>query len=97
MVTGFCLNAYIDTKAVRPNDSVRQIQLLLDGINRSLFAVSAQSLESENTVACSKEGVVAALAYVCAGMDLCTSLTNEHVACEHELTVASLDAKTLGF
>ena len=72
------------------------MKLLLDGIDRSLLAVSAESLELQDAVAGGKEGVVAALAYVDAGMDLGSSLTDKHVAREDELTVASLDAETLG-
>ena len=102
MVPGFCWNVYMLACLQKPSDRSSQPDylinalLLLHRIDRSFLAVSAKSLKAENTVTCSKESVVAALAYVCAGMNLCASLTNEHVACENELTVASLDAKTLG-
>ena len=103
MVPGFCWNVYMLACLQKPSDRSSQPDylinalLLLHRIDRSLFAVSAESFKAKDTVACRKECVVAALAYVCAGMDLCTSLTNKHVACENKLTVSSLDAKTLGF
>ena len=94
MVPGFCRNVY---KSRLTENLSPTIELLLYRIDRSLFAVLAHSLESEDTVAGRKERIVAALADIGAGMDLGTSLTNQYVAREDELTVASLDAKTLGF
>ena len=65
------------------------MKLLLDGIDRSLLAVSAESLELQDAVAGGKEGVVAALAYVDAGMDLGSSLTDKHVAREPSSSICS--------
>ena len=93
MVPGFCRNDY---KSRLTEEFSQTMELLLDRIDRSLLAVSAESLKLENAVACSKESIVSALADVCAGMHLCTSLTDKNVACEDKLTVASLDAETLG-
>ena len=92
MVPGFCRNVY---KSRLTENFSPTIELLLGGIYRSLLAVPAKSLEAKNAVACGKKGIVAALAYVCARMDPCASLTDKDIARKHKLTVASLYAKTL--
>ena len=48
------------------------------------------------TIDKSKECVIAAAANIVAGMDVCTSLANDNVACEYCLTVCLLYAKALG-
>ena len=68
---------------------------MFDRIDRRLLAVSAQSLEAENTVAGREKGIVAALADIRAGMNLGSSLTDKHIARENELTVRSLYARRL--
>ena len=64
------------------------------GINASLFFISAQSFVPNNTVNKRKQRIVLADTYVCAGVNLRTSLTNENVAGKNCLTVATLRAKT---
>ena len=93
MAPGFCRNVY---KSRLTENLSPTMELLLYRIDRSFLAISAESLKAKNAVACSKKRIVAALAYIGAGMNLCASLTNQHIACENKLTVASLDAKTLG-
>ena len=67
------------------------------GVNRNLLAVLAQSLKLYYAVSLSEKRIVRALAYVLARVDVSSSLTNEDVAGQYELTVSSLDAESLGF
>ena len=65
-------------------------------INRYLLAVSSDSLITDNTVNQSKQSVIAALTYVCTGMNSGTALSVKDVAGLCKLTVASLRAQSLG-
>ena len=72
-------------------------RLLLDSVNAYFLAILAHSLELDVAVDESKEGVVRTLADIVAGMDVGSALSDKDIACENELTVASLDAESLGF
>ena len=71
-------------------------QLLLNRVNRNFLSAFAHFLKSNSTVDKSKECVVLADTYVVAWMNVCSSLAIENVACENELTVCSLSAKSFG-
>lgn len=71
-------------------------RLLLDSVNAYFLAILAHSLELDVAVDESKEGVVRTLADIVAGMDVGSALSDKDIACENELTVASLDAESLG-
>ena len=64
-------------------------------IHRNLLAVSAKSFKLDNAVSQCKECIVASAAYVSTGMDLRAALLDENVACNDELSVGTLYAKTL--
>lgn len=62
-----------------------------------LFAVLAQTLKL-NFAACeSKESIVAALTNIYAGVNVCSTLTNDDGACINKLTVASFRAESFRF
>ena len=61
----------------------------------NLFAVLIHSLKSNCTVDLCVKGIIRALTYILAGMDVSTTLSNKDVACKNELTVCTLNAKTL--
>ena len=69
--------------------------LLLNSVNAYLFTVFAHSFELNLTVDKSEESVILTLAYVVAGVDVCAALLNKDVACENELTVCTLNTKSL--
>ena len=69
---------------------------LLLSVNGALTAILALALELDGTVNQSKQGVILADTNVGAGMDVGASLTNQDVASQHELTVSTLPAQTLG-
>ena len=64
-------------------------------IYRNLLAVSAHSLKLDGTVSKSKQGIIASAANISTGMDLRATLLDEDVACNDELSVGTLYAKTL--
>ena len=47
------------------------------------------------TFAQSEQGVVLATTHVLTGMEVSAALANQNVACENELTISTLGAKTL--
>ena len=69
---------------------------LLLSVNGALTAILALALELDGTVNQSEQGVILADTNVGAGMDVGASLTNQNVASQHELTVSTLHAQTLG-
>lgn len=71
-------------------------RLLLDSVNADFLAILAHSLELDVAVDESEEGVIRTLADVVAGMNVGSALSDKDIACENELTVASLDAESLG-
>ena len=71
--------------------------LLRVGINACFFLVFAHSFIPNDAIYESEQGVVFADTYVRAGMNFRTSLTNENVASENCLTVATLHAKSFRF
>ena len=71
-------------------------RLLLDSVNADFLAILAHSLELDVAVDESEEGVIRTLADIVAGMDVGSALSDKDIACENELTVASLDAESLG-
>lgn len=70
-------------------------KLLLNSVNADSFTVLIHSLELNSTVDFSVKGIVRALTYILAGMDVCTALSYKDVACKNELTVCALNAETL--
>lgn len=72
-------------------------KLLLYRINADFFAVFAETLKANLTVNKSEKSVVLAFAYVCAGMDFCSSLSYKDVACKNILTVGALCTESFGF
>ena len=79
--------------------SLRQLFVfmrLLLSVNGALTAILALALELDGTVNQSEQGVILADTNVGAGMDVGASLTNQNVASQHELTVSTLHAQTLG-
>lgn len=73
------------------------VKLLLNGINADFFAVFAKALKANLTVYKCEKSIVLAFAYVCAGMDFCSSLSYKDVACKNELTVGALCTESFGF
>ena len=71
--------------------------LLLDLDDRNLLAVTAKALKADFAVGQCKEGIIAADAYIQAGMDLCATLPDEDVARQDELAVGALNAQAFGF
>ena len=69
--------------------------LLLDLDDRNLLAVTAKALKADFAVGQCKEGIIAADAYIQAGMDLCATLPDEDVARQDELAVRTLRAEAL--
>ena len=67
--------------------------LLLD---RAALAVTAHALEMNAAIHQSKQCVIAADAHALTRMNVGAALTDQNVAGQHELTVAALDAETLG-
>ncbi len=67
-----------------------------DVVDAHALSVLAYSLKFHFPVHLGEQGVVAAAADVDAGMDLGSSLANQDVAGQNELTVRSLDAEALG-
>ena len=65
-------------------------------VDADLFSAAFHRLKSDNAVSKCKQCVVFAYTDIGAGMDFSTTLTNENVAGENELTVCSLGAETLG-
>ena len=63
----------------------------------NVLAVTANTLEFNITVDLCKKSIVRTTANIVAGMDLCTSLLYEDVACQNKLSVSTLCAETLGF
>ena len=74
----------------------RPSSLLLNRINAGFLSVFAHALETNDAVNLSEERIIRAAAYVVAGMDVGASLLDEDVARQYELTVSTLNAKTLG-
>ena len=74
----------------------RPSSLLLNRINAGALSVFAHALKTDNAVYLSEERIIRAATYVVAGMDVSTSLLDKDVAGKYELTVSTLDAKTLG-
>lgn len=62
-------------------------------INARLFLIFAQSFITNDTVNEGEKRIVLTDAYVRTGINLRTSLADEDVACENELTIRSLATK----
>lgn len=71
------------------------LSLLLLGINADLLVRLALTLELDDAVNLGVQGIVIADADVVAGMDYGTTLANQNVAGEYELTIGALNAQTL--
>ena len=71
--------------------------LLLVFVNTDLFTVLAKTFKLNLSVNESEKCIVRALTYIVAGVDVCSTLTNDDGTCINELTVASLCAESLGF
>ena len=72
------------------------IKLRFYRVYANLLVVLALALKSDDTVYESEESVILSDTYVGAGVKLGTTLANENVAGENELTVSALGAKALG-
>ena len=70
--------------------------LLLDFVNRNLLAVTAETLETNNAGNLCKKGVIGTNADIYARMDVSAALANQNVACRYNLTISTLNAKSLG-
>ena len=70
-------------------------ELLSLCVYADLFLILAHSLETNDAVDQSKEGIILAAAHVGTGMDLGAPLSDEDVAGKHELTVRTLCAQPL--
>lgn len=77
---------------------MKPVKLFVDcsWVYRNLLLVSALSLKSYNTVYSSEQGIITAATYVQTRMDLGSALSVQDVACQYELTISSLSAKSLG-
>ena len=75
---------------------VHSKRLLLYCVNRNLCALFVISLIFYLAVNLRIESVVTADANIVAGMNMCSSLLVENVACKHKLAVSLLGAKALG-
>ncbi len=64
-------------------------------VNADLFLILAESFETNDAVFKSKESIVFTATYVHARMDLRSSLPDENVAREDELTVSALGSEPL--
>ena len=69
---------------------------LFSSVNAYLLAILANTLELNSSVDNSKNCVIRTDSNACAGMNVCTSLTNDDVAGSYKLSVSSLNAKSLG-
>ena len=69
--------------------------LLLLGVHGALPTILALALELDDTVNQSEQSVILANTNIGAGMDVSTSLTNQDVTGQNELTVCTLDAQAL--
>ena len=72
------------------------IKPLFSRINGCLLAVFAQTLETQDAIDLGEQGVVSTDAHVGAGMNVGTTLANQNVTRQNELTVGALGAKALG-
>ena len=52
-------------------------------------------LKAHDTVCLSIKSIVFAQTYIYTGMEVSAALANQNVACENELTISTLGAKTL--
>ena len=71
-------------------------QLLLLGVNADALTILAPTLEADDTVSLSEQGVIRADAHVGTGMNVGTTLTHQDVAGQNKLTVGTLNAQALG-
>ena len=69
---------------------------LLLSVNRALPAILTHTLKTDSAVDQSEQGVILADTDVGTGMDVGSSLANQNVAGQNELTVGTLDAQPLG-
>ena len=70
------------------------LRLFRYGINAHLFFAFAHFFKAYHAVGKGKQRIVAADAYVCAGVNFRASLANENVARKHRLPVAAFRAET---
>ena len=73
----------------------KQIFRKLFSDNADKFLAFCLAFKLDSSVYKCKECIVAADTYTCAGMNICTSLANDNVACENALTIRLLDAESL--
>ena len=69
--------------------------MLLSRINAYLFAIPADTLKTNLAVNQGKQRIVRTTANILSRMDVSAALANQNVACENELTISTLGAKTL--
>lgn len=71
------------------------LQLLLNSVNADFFAALSVTLKLDLSVNESEEGVIGTLANAVARMNVSAALSYKDVACKNELTVGTLNAKSL--
>lgn len=69
--------------------------ILFSGVNTYLLAILAETLISYLSVDLCEQCIIGTSADILAGVDMCSSLSVEDVACEDILTVSALCAETL--
>ena len=85
-------------KGFIPNPYEACLKLFADcsRIYRNLLFVSALSLETNDAVCHSKQGIISALSHIQTRMDLRSALSVENVASQYKLSVCSLGTQSLG-
>src|SRR5579875_1031472 len=63
--------------------------------NRQDIDASALAIEVDDTVGQSEEGIIAAAAYVTAGVKACAALTDENITSLHPSSAENLDTQSL--
>jgi hypothetical protein len=71
------------------------LKLSLNSVNADLLLVAAHTLEADNTVDQSEQGIVGTTANTSTSVDVSAALTNQDVASGNGLTVSTLSAQTL--
>jgi len=90
------MEAAAQSVSVRPwfdktSSSYSACRLLL-GVNADLLTGFVLTLEAYDTVYQSKQGIIATLADIIAGVYFCTALSDKNAPCRNELSVCPLNA-----
>jgi len=69
---------------------------LLSRVNRNLLSVATYALKLNLAVNKREQSIVRADTYVVSGVNMSSALSYENITSKHELTVCSLNTKSLG-